>query len=91
MNAENQSLPSVEKRQAKTNAITALCGRLKTVSSFPLNVNSFWNNTEKNEALGLSKLWKSRAHFIQDIKRFAPDNVEVVCIQKKGTVIRRIK
>jgi len=79
----------IEIRQRKQEVINKLCSRIKNTTTAPMNINRFWYN--KGDETGLKKVWTSRAYFIQDLKRLIGDSFEVISVQKKGTIIKRIK
>lgn len=53
-----------------------------------IRVNDYWNDKTKAT---LKKSWKTKAYFIQDFKRFLPEDLTVTMAQKKGTFAFRIE
>ena len=81
----------IENRQRKQQAINKLCNYLMTgwTATATIDINKEWD--KENDKYKLKTIWKSRAYFIQDLKRFAGDKFEVISVQKKGTIVKRIK
>lgn len=80
----------IETRKRKQVAINKLCSQLGGWNAgATIDINKVWEN--KAEKFNLKDIWSSRAYFIQDLKRLAGDNFEVISVQRKGTIVKRIK
>jgi len=72
-----------ELRERKMNVINEVVNFAKATAKFaPTRVDRFY------EAIDEAKeLWRTKAYFVQELKRLAPSDVEIISRQRKGTYI----
>jgi hypothetical protein len=73
------------KRMQKINTLAPIYDYIRGAKGKQIRVNEFWDNVESREKLLLPESWNTRAFFLQEFKRFAPDDIEIIKAQKAGT------
>ena len=72
-----------ELRERKMNVINEVVNFAKATAKFaPTRVDRFY------EAIDEAKeLWHTKAYFVQELKKMAPNDIEIISRQRKGTYI----
>ena len=72
-----------ELRQRKMNVINEVVNFAKATAKFaPTRVDRFYDVLDETK-----ELWRTKAYFVQELKKFAPEGIEIISRQKKGTYI----
>lgn len=77
--------PNMELRTKKANVINEIVSFAKAVAKNgnPVKVTRFYEEIPEAQ-----ELWRTRAYFIQELKKMLPSDVEVISRQRKGTFIK---
>lgn len=81
---EKPMLKTEIRRVAKATALAPLYDKVRRASK-KIRINDFWDDPIANSHYSLGLTWNTRAYFLQDFKRFAPEDIEVHKAQKSGT------
>ncbi len=74
-------MKQINRRRQKKRALNPIYDMVRVVKS-QVRLNELWSKDDEWKVKGK---WSSRAYFLQDLKKFVPDDIEIIMSQRAGT------